>query len=76
MTVTVKFFASLREQLGCSEVAVDITEPLTAIELWAKVCPDPLPPYAFIAINWQYHRKDDLVHEDDEVAFFPPVTGG
>ena len=29
-----------------------------------------------IAINQEYVKKDATIRADDEIAFFPPVTGG
>lgn len=29
-----------------------------------------------IAINQAFAQRADIVHEGDELAFFPPVTGG
>ncbi|MFT6598337.1 MoaD/ThiS family protein, partial [Cycloclasticus pugetii] len=28
------------------------------------------------SVNHEYAQADSLVHAGDEVAFFPPVTGG
>jgi molybdopterin synthase sulfur carrier subunit len=35
-----------------------------------------LPPNLLMAVNMEYARADDVVKDEDEVAFFPPVTGG
>ena len=77
MTITVKFFASLREEVGKSEVKIETAEPLTVATIWAQVCDDaPLPSHILMAVNMEYVDKNTLVQEGDEVAFFPPVTGG
>ncbi len=36
----------------------------------------PIPGNALVAINREYSDFDAVVKEGDEVAFFPPVTGG
>ncbi|ALG69010.1 MoaD/ThiS family protein [Beggiatoa leptomitoformis] len=76
MSITVKFFASLRQLVGKKEVQLDIVHTLTASDVWAQVCNDPLPTHALIAINLEYVSPETCVKEGDEVAFFPPVTGG
>jgi molybdopterin synthase sulfur carrier subunit len=35
-----------------------------------------LPPNILAAVNHDYARLDQPVKDGDEVAFFPPVTGG
>ncbi|MGJ0515914.1 MAG: molybdopterin converting factor subunit 1 [Methylomicrobium sp.] len=77
MSIKVRYFASLKERIGRSEENVTITEPVTAKELWRR-CVHELPPpeQILVAINLEYADWDSLVKEGDEVAFFPPVTGG
>ncbi len=75
--ITIKFFASLREQVGKGEIQLDIAAPLSVAQVWARACDNaPLPSHILMAINREYTSQDCLVHAGDEVAFFPPVTGG
>jgi molybdopterin synthase sulfur carrier subunit len=77
MNVTVKFFASLREQLGKSEVNLHFPKSLTVAEVWNQINPhESLPAHMLTAVNKEYVDSSTLVQEGDEVAFFPPVTGG
>jgi sulfur-carrier protein len=76
MSVTVKFFASIREKLGKSEETLDFQQPLSASEVWEKATHGPLPPNTMVAVNQEYADPGHLVRDGDEVAFFPPVTGG
>ncbi|EDN65890.1 ThiamineS [Beggiatoa sp. PS] len=77
MTIIVKFFASLREEMGKSEVQLEATDSLTVAQVWAQVCNNtPLPSHILIAINQEYSEQNALVKDGDEIAFFPPVTGG
>ncbi|OUD12203.1 molybdopterin converting factor subunit 1 [Thioflexithrix psekupsensis] len=77
MAVTVKFFASLREQLQQSEVKLELTVPTTVSALWRQICGDlPLPINILMAVNLSYVTAETVVKDGDEVAFFPPVTGG
>jgi molybdopterin synthase sulfur carrier subunit len=77
MSITVKFFASLRESLDKSEVNLDAADIITAADAWQAASGNHEPlPNMLVAINMEYADLDDVLHDGDEVAFFPPVTGG
>ena len=77
MTITVKFFASLRERLGKADVAIETTGVVTVAEVWAQATAGaPFPPNTLAAVNMDYAGPHGAVRDGDEVAFFPPVTGG
>ena len=74
--ITVRYFASLRERLGRGEEQVQAAGITCAAEVWRRVCPEPMPANTLIAVNREYAGPDSPVKAGDEVAFFPPVTGG
>ena len=77
MTITVRFFASLREQLGCAESHLDQATAISVAEVWKASTNDtPLPDNMLAAVNQEYVDFSHTVSDGDEVAFFPPVTGG
>jgi molybdopterin synthase sulfur carrier subunit len=77
MSVTIKYFASLRERLGRDTDSVADAEGATVAELWSRVTGgDSLPDNVLAAVNLEYVSAEHLVRDGDEVAFFPPVTGG
>ena len=77
MTITVKFFASLREKVGQSETNLDATDALTVEQAWNNATNNAeMPDNTLCAINMEYVDKTQAVTDGDEVAFFPPVTGG
>ena len=78
MRITVKFFASLKEQFDKPEVELELQEQQTTVnEIWKQVSQtQELPANVLSAINLEYAQANDLVSDGDEVAFFPPVTGG
>ncbi len=77
MTIKVKFFASLREEVERSEVDLKPQGEMTVAQVWALACQDmPLPEHILSAVNLEYVSADTAVKDGDEVAFFPPVTGG
>ncbi len=75
MPIQVKFFASLREQLGRSDT--EVTAASTVADVWQQATDgEPLPGRILVAVNLDYATLDSVVKDGDEVAFFPPVTGG
>ena len=77
MTLKVKFFASLRETVGCREVEVDSARATTVEDAWRLATGGrPVPDNVVVAVNLEYAQSGATVRAGDEVAFFPPVTGG
>lgn len=77
MSVTVKFFASLREQVGCDEKRLEVDRPLSVAQVWTAATGEAQRPgHLLSAVNLDYVDAGHTVRDGDEVAFFPPVTGG
>lgn len=77
MSVKVLFFASLREHLGVGQATLDTSSPLTVQAVWQRSSgQEALPANVLVSVNHSYAGVDTLVQPGDEVAFFPPVTGG
>jgi len=75
MSIQVKFFASLREKLGQADM--ELTTASTALDAWNQATQNkPVPDNLLVAINLDYAKLNTPVRDGDEVAFFPPVTGG
>lgn len=55
-----------------------IFENLSCVaDVWKAVYEGrPLPENVLCAVNMEYAQADTPVRDGDEVAFFPPVTGG
>jgi molybdopterin synthase catalytic subunit len=81
MHVRARFFAYYREQLGRSVVDVDLPDGSDVAALW-RLCVGDHPRLlglwdaTAVAINGAYTGRDAALHEGDEVAFLPPVSGG
>ncbi|MCG6969736.1 MAG: molybdopterin converting factor subunit 1 [Gammaproteobacteria bacterium] len=77
MAITAKFFASLRESLGLDESRIALSEVNTVAEVWDQATQGAqMPPNTLMAVNMEYVTGDHHVKDGDEVAFFPPVSGG
>ncbi len=77
MSIHVKFFASLRETLGIESTSISSSTGLTVRDVWDNTTDTATYPVnTLCAINMDYAHQDDVVKDGDEVAFFPPVTGG
>lgn len=76
MSIKVRYFASLKELLGRSEEQIEFTNIKTVLDVWQRSNNTPLPDNTLVALNMDYVSLTSEVHDGDEVAFFPPVTGG
>ena len=78
MNIQVLFFASLKEHLGKAETQLELSSSQTVADLWQKLSAgvDALPEQILFAVNHEYVHADYQIKDGDEVAFFPPVTGG
>jgi molybdopterin converting factor subunit 1 len=79
------YFAWLKQKTGCAEEEVQPPAEVTTVAAlmdWLETRggghADALADRAAIrvAVNQEYARPGDPVKPGDEVAFFPPVTGG
>ncbi|MBI2856528.1 MAG: molybdopterin converting factor subunit 1 [Chloroflexi bacterium] len=80
MKVRVRFFAIYRERAGTSKAEVELPQEATPTDLLAELrslYPSlPRSDSVLIAVNSQYADPHSPLHEGDEVAFIPPVSGG
>ncbi|GHC33292.1 hypothetical protein GCM10010082_29910 [Kushneria pakistanensis] len=82
--IQIRFFAELRERLGIEKLSVlpgHLSSPtLSALKEWIKSqvdTPEAMDqPRLLCAINHDMVQGDAALGAGDEVAFFPPVTGG
>lgn len=75
MRITVKLFASLREELGCDEFEVNFGEGTTISEVFEHYFNRP-PRGIRFAQNQHYVSGKTILSDGDEIAFLPPLGGG
>ena len=81
MNVSVRLFATLRQQAGWKEQGFDLPEGATVRDLVAQL--DARHPELglarrvyYAAVNEEYAKGETPLHEGDTVGIFPPVSGG
>ena len=83
--IKVLYFASIREQLNCSEETIEASDNTKTIshmkdllgsrdDLWSKIFTDNNKLLS--SVNQVIAKDNQTVNDGDEVAFFPQVTGG
>ncbi len=77
MSIKVRYFASLKESVGRAEDDLAFVDITSVADVWARANGDKARPANILAaVNMEYAGFDCAVNDGDEVAFFPPVTGG
>jgi molybdopterin synthase sulfur carrier subunit len=83
--IKIKYFAKLSENLGLKSEEIEFgsrSENINAlIQLFAKRGEPWATEFSaetkfLVAVNHEMCGRDTTLQEGDEVAFFPPVTGG
>jgi molybdopterin converting factor subunit 1 len=81
MYITVRLFALLREKAGTDTVHLQIPES-TRVAQALEVLQDQHPvlqPYLArvrLSLQMQFVDTEAILHEGDELALIPPVSGG
>jgi molybdopterin converting factor subunit 1 len=79
--VQVLFFGAARDAAGKGELELSLTDPATARNVLDKLF-DTFPDLRrfgrslLIAVNQEYANPDVPLNDGDEIALFPPVSGG
>jgi molybdopterin converting factor subunit 1 len=82
LRVRVLFFGAARETIGRDEVEMSLRTPATAASAFEEILssyPELQRRFGrslLFAVNQEYAHGESLVHAGDELAIFPPVSGG
>jgi molybdopterin converting factor subunit 1 len=77
----VRLFARLRDIAGAGELAREVAPGDTIASIWRQLVNEYVELAGYersisTAVNGDYTRMDHQLHDGDEVAFLPPVSGG
>jgi|TARA_R110002095_G_scaffold31756_2_gene30410 molybdopterin synthase sulfur carrier subunit len=77
MSIKVLYFASLKELFGRSGEELNSANISTVADVWRQVSSGyEVSQSVLNSVNQEYAELTTSVKPGDEVAFFPPVTGG
>jgi molybdopterin synthase sulfur carrier subunit len=83
--IRIKYFARLSEALGVKAEEIEFGDRSESVEAVIQNLIDRGEPWTsefsddtnfLIAVNHEMSGRDTILKENDELAFFPPVTGG
>jgi len=81
MAVTLLYFSTLRTRAGSARETFDLPEPITVARL-RQMLAERHPalaealPSSVVAVNHDFAFDESMIADGDEVALFPPVSGG
>ena len=81
MQIIAKLFGAAREAAGAKELSLALPDGATARDVWRLLLDQhpALAPFAdrlAVSVNFEIRSLDAEVHDGDEIAFLPPVSGG
>jgi len=81
LQVTVLYFATLRDRAGVRQEKIQLSDSATVSALKSQLAdqhPGMLTSLGtvLVAVNQEFAFEDEILSDGDEVALFPPVSGG
>jgi len=81
MEFEVRLFATLKDRAGRDRILISVQEPAIVRSLLAAAADEypvlaPALPSVLVAVNKAFASQEMRLNRGDEVAFFPPVSGG
>ena len=81
MQITVRLFATLRQEAGWAQRQMTLADGATLDDLLAELAAAEngltvSERALYAAVNREYAQRTQPLHDGDVVALFPPVSGG
>tara|TARA_B100000614_G_scaffold236208_1_gene233580 strand:- start:116 stop:349 length:234 start_codon:yes stop_codon:yes gene_type:complete len=77
MNICVRYFASIKDDMGIGIANIQVNDDMTVGKLFEQLTADkPYSGIVLMAVNHEYVNSSYKLKDGDEVAYFPPVTGG
>lgn len=81
MTLKIQLFAALAHAAGMKQMAVELRDDASVSDLLdhlrvAYPAWGPMLKMVSVAVNMEYATATESLHEGDEIALIPPVSGG
>ena len=82
--IRILFFARLRDETGESELALCLPAEVRTVSQLTRYLIGERPAWSgildgrsvLVAVNHNFAQSETPVEDGDEIAYFPPVTGG
>ncbi len=81
--VKIRFFAGFREKTGMDEMSLEIGDQTTVAQIINELTESLeglnellMGGTAIVAVNQEVVKPESIIHAGDEIAIFPPVSGG
>lgn len=82
MRINVRLFATLKDKAQASQIELELGDMgATVKDLLAEIAAqkpslEPSMRSVLVAVNHEYAFPEQAIRPDDEIALFPPVSGG
>ena len=82
MNLTVKLFATLKDKAQAGQLALELKQPQPRVrDLLAEIVAqkpslESSMKSILVAVNHEFAFPDQILSPHDEIALFPPVSGG
>jgi molybdopterin synthase sulfur carrier subunit len=82
--IQLRYFASLRERLGIGDETIILPDDVVTVDGLQQWLQDRGKPWSealaderlLVAVNQKITERSSCIRDGDEIAWFPPVTGG
>ncbi|MCX6065105.1 MAG: MoaD/ThiS family protein [Chloroflexi bacterium] len=82
MKLTVKFFATLKAMAQTDQLVIELKDNLPAVKNWLAEISIQKPELespsksVLVAVNGEFSFSEQVITANDQIALFPPVSGG